>query len=199
MPTGYTADVQDGKITTLEQFAWQCARAFGACITMRDDPSDAEIPERFEPETKYHDAAIASAEGTIALLESMTEAEAEQAAAEQYEAENDQRARYRNEKAEYRQRYTSMLEKVNAWRVNPELAELRKFMLEQLQSSIESDCSEYPQPTPEKLSGATWKERRLVHERQSIAYHKAEREKEIQRTAGRNAWLAQLRADLLAA
>lgn len=49
MPTGYTASVADGTTTTLRAFALQCARAFGATVTMRDDPMSAEIPERFEP------------------------------------------------------------------------------------------------------------------------------------------------------
>ena len=45
MPTGYTADIQDGKITTLREYALSCARAFGALIMMRDDPHDAPIAD----------------------------------------------------------------------------------------------------------------------------------------------------------
>lgn len=48
MPTGYTADVQSGKVTDFAEYAMNCARAFGALVLMRDDPSDADIPERFE-------------------------------------------------------------------------------------------------------------------------------------------------------
>lgn len=47
MPTGYTANVHDG--ITFEQFVWQCARGMGALVTMRDEPTGAPIPERFEP------------------------------------------------------------------------------------------------------------------------------------------------------
>ena len=46
MPTGYTAGILDGKITTFPQFAKQCMRAFGATIHMRDDDMDAEITPR---------------------------------------------------------------------------------------------------------------------------------------------------------
>lgn len=53
MPTGYTAAVEDGTITEFDDFAWQCARAFGALIMMRDDPMSAPIPQKFEPTAEH--------------------------------------------------------------------------------------------------------------------------------------------------
>ena len=53
MPTGYTADVMDGKVTDFKLFAMQCARAFGALVIMRDEPLNAEIPDEFSP-SNYH-------------------------------------------------------------------------------------------------------------------------------------------------
>jgi len=44
MPTGYTAEIYEGeKEVTFEKFALTCARAFGACITIRDEPMSASI------------------------------------------------------------------------------------------------------------------------------------------------------------
>lgn len=62
MPTGYTAAVCDGKITEFPAFALQCARAFGALITMRDDAMNAPIPEEIKPDTSYYDKNISEAE-----------------------------------------------------------------------------------------------------------------------------------------
>ena len=45
MPTGYTAGILEGE--TFEQYALQCAKAFGALVMMRDEPSDAPIPDQF--------------------------------------------------------------------------------------------------------------------------------------------------------
>jgi len=42
MPTGYTAGIIDGEITTFPQFAKKCMRAFGATMHMRDDSLDEE-------------------------------------------------------------------------------------------------------------------------------------------------------------
>lgn len=44
MPTGYTAGILDGKITTFKDFAIKCTRAFN--IDMRDADADAEYTPR---------------------------------------------------------------------------------------------------------------------------------------------------------
>jgi hypothetical protein len=52
MPTGYTADIKNG--ISFKTFAMNCARAFGACVTLRDEPGGGDkIPEAFEAST-YH-------------------------------------------------------------------------------------------------------------------------------------------------
>lgn len=50
MPTAYTANISKG--ITFKEYALLCARNFGATITMRDEPLDAEIPE-FQPSDYY--------------------------------------------------------------------------------------------------------------------------------------------------
>ncbi len=63
MPTGYTAGILDGKITTFQQFAKQCMRAFGATIHMRDDDMDAEITPRTPSD--YYSKEIEKAKNII--------------------------------------------------------------------------------------------------------------------------------------
>ena len=46
MPTGYTAVIEDG--CTFKEYVMTCARAFGATISMREEPLSKEIPEKFE-------------------------------------------------------------------------------------------------------------------------------------------------------
>jgi len=78
MPTGYTAAVQDGTIKTLSEYAMSCARAFGATITMRDEPSDAVIPDEFTP-SPYHKDAIVRAKEDIDAWSEMTEVQRDEA------------------------------------------------------------------------------------------------------------------------
>ena len=69
MPTGYTAEVQKG--ISFDKYALNCARAFGALVSMRDEPSDKEIPEKLEP-SDYHFKAKATAENNLSTLNSLS-------------------------------------------------------------------------------------------------------------------------------
>jgi len=62
MPTGYTNCIKDG--VTFEQFVWKCARAMGALVMMRDEPSNAPIPVKFEP-SNYYAEEVAKAKAKL--------------------------------------------------------------------------------------------------------------------------------------
>lgn len=194
MPTGYTADVLDGKITDLRSFAMLCARGMGACITMRDDPWDKPIPEKFEPSPYYGDRLV-EAECALADLHSMTPDEWEAQAEATYVAECKARDEYVARKLAGRDRYDAMIAKVSAWEGAPE--GIKSFMLDQLRDARRfdcGDCSYYKEV--ERLSGEDWKAQREAELMQQSARAAAEWQKEKDRTASRNAWIAQLRASL---
>jgi hypothetical protein len=197
MPTGYTHPVQEGKITTLREFAMNCARSFGACINMRDDPADAAIPERFEPHTAYYDEALTKARAILDELPRLSTNECERRATAAHADKLDNHRRYAREKEEHRARYEALLAQVEGWHPPADLGELRKFMLDQLAQSIDFDCStKYASPEPEKLSGEAWRDSELSQAARDLAYHTEERRKEIERTEDRNRWIALLRKSL---
>lgn len=203
MPTGYTSDVKDGKVTSLRDFALACARAFGACVTLRDEPSDAPIPDEFKPETKYHDDAILKAQRDLDEIAELDAAECGRRAKADYEAELASWREYEARQDEDRNRYLSMREKVKAWEVPEELSPLKKFMLEQLTESIRFDCGGedrtnpyFDARTPKRLTGAEWRTSRLDAASKSLAYSTQQRDAEIRRVAERNKWIATLRASL---
>ena len=55
MPTGYTAGIEDGEITTGKDFLKLCTRAFGIAMDVRDEPLSVPTPTKFEPNTYYKD------------------------------------------------------------------------------------------------------------------------------------------------
>jgi hypothetical protein len=71
MVTGYTADVVDGKIKTLGQFAKQCMKAF--VPQMRDLPIDAGFVPAVPDE--YYDEKVQELEQDLAELQQTTEEE----------------------------------------------------------------------------------------------------------------------------
>lgn len=194
MPTGYTADIAKG--ITFEQYALGCARAFGALVMMRDDPSDAPIPERFEPSSYNKDGAI-KAELEIARLEKLTPSEADMAAAESM---REQVAAYRRrleEKTDLRNKYNEILAKAVQFKSpTPDHEQYRQFMIDQIRSSIEFDCGTDYLEKPAMMSGPQWLAAALVKARHDLEYHTAEQAKEVERTETRNKWVSDLRAAL---
>lgn len=53
MPTGYTAYIEDGSITTGKEFLLLCSRAFGVAVDLRDEPLSVPTPTHFEPNEYY--------------------------------------------------------------------------------------------------------------------------------------------------
>lgn len=195
MPTRYTAAVKDGEITDFPAFAMQCARAFGALITMRDEPWDAEVPESFDAHTTYHDTAIEKARADLERLYAMTTPEVQEAAEEDWQAHVAHIAEINEKRAIERQRYESMLTQVRAWEPpTTNHVELKTFMIQQLELSIDFDCKPWDvseRPTPEG-----WWSGQLSEAQRSLSYHTEQREKEIQRARERTAWVRHLRASL---
>lgn len=197
MPTGYTAPVQAGKITTLSDYALACARAFGALIDMRDAPTGAVIPNNLEPHTEYYDGMIAGAEGMLARVTAMTVAELDAAADADFREALDSHLGHVADRAGYKTRYSNMLAKVRAWSVPDDLASLKAFMENQLVDSMQVDCGErYPPEPPVRLTGDDWKAAQLRKASHDLAYGHDHRDQEVKRTAERNEWLQQLRASL---
>lgn len=189
MPTGYTADIKDG--ISFEQFVWNCARAFGALVMMRDAPQGAEIPERFEPSTSYTKWAD-EARAQIAKLKALQGEEIEIAAAGAYEVALAAWRTREEEKTELRNKYNAMLAQVVKWKPpTVDHAGLHEFMADQLRQSIDFDCR--PDDPPVKQDGATWLSQQLEYQRRMLASYLRHQAEEIERTESRNQWLKQLR------
>ena len=195
MPTGYTMDLYEGKEVTFEEFVMKCARAFGALISMKDKPLDVPIPEILKP-SDYHLREQVIAWQRLAEVESWDEEQAEREAERAYQEAVYERDKKIIEQASIRRRYEEMLNRVRAWTPpTPDHEGLKQFMIEQLEKSIEFDCSYVPDE-PKRLSGAEYKQQQIEKALSDIEYHKREYEEEIKRTHERNEWLNALRESL---
>lgn len=195
MPTGYTADIKDG--ISFEQFVMNCAKAFGACISMRDLPSDTPIPEEFEP-SSYHADKLASAREELVAYENMFEEEAVLKCMLEYRADEDNRRRRLQENLNQLESYRRMLTHVQAWVVpSADHQGLKDFMVKQIEESIKwDDSTKYlSEPTP-MIDVTDWLEAKKAKALNDIEYHKEEYAKELKKTAERNLWVSQLRESL---
>ena len=188
MPTGYAAPVQKGE-TTFNEFVMNCARAFGACITLRD--SNAPIPEEFEA-SNYHVKEHAEAVATLDKLKDIdADAKALEAYAEEMTIYNERVARMDVEK----RRYSDMLQEVKDWTPpTSDHTKLKEFMIQQLTDSRSSDC--YNIDPPKQQTGTEWLIDYTKKLTRDVNYHLKEMVKEQERVNGRSQWVKDLRGSL---
>lgn len=198
MPTGYTAPIRDGM--TFEAFVMNCARAFGALIELRDDMT-APIPDAFQP-SEYHATALEQAKKDLAVLDTMTVAEARRRAVQECsDAKDAARESVAKQEAD-RAKYDAMLVSVRAWTPPTKNHEgLKTFMVQQIEESIKFDCESSwaaQELRREPLSGAAWKEQKREQLTRDVAYHQEHHEDDVRRAAERTAWVRALRDSLSA-
>lgn len=195
MPTGYTADIPKG--ITFQQYAMNCARAFGALILMRDEPSDAPIPDEFAP-SDFHLKRIETLDAELRRIMAMSDDDCESEALKEYKEAEARRLERLAENTAMLQSYRSMLEEVKAWEPpSDDHVEMKSFMIDQIVKSIEwDDSSDYLQAAHVRHSGFTWKTQRIKTLAEDIERSLSEQAKEEERTAGRNRWVKQLRESL---
>ena len=195
MTTGYTYRVADGTVTSLKEYVMVCARAFGACIDMRDLPSDAEIPEAIEPNS-YHTDRLKEETARLWNLEAMSTFRIIKAAKADHQRALEAHYDYLDSMRDKRKRYQGMMEQVKAWVPPTDHSELKKFMIQQLEDSIKYDCNESYVSIPEPQTPEEWYESQVAKIQRSIEYHQEEADKERARATERTQWVRDLRDNL---
>jgi len=196
MPTGYTAGVATGEIKDFKTYALQCAKAFGACIMLRDEPMSDDIPE-FKPSDHY-ETSLAKAKADLEAFTAMNREQKEAL----YRKECDDRIDYAKkriaENAAQRQRYEDMLRQAKAFRApTGDHIEYAKFLVTQLEESINFDCDrDYYEKQLEAPSFAEWSKEKIKSLKWDIEYSERAHREELVRTASRNKWVRDLKASL---
>lgn len=192
MATGYTEIVKERADVTFEDFAWRCARAFGAFVMQRDDSRNAPTVVVEEPDTAYYEELLAKIRARLSELETMSAADAERMAKKDFD-EGARAAREINEHRQAtRQRYEAMMAKVEAWEPpSKDHESMKKFMLDQLRDSLQFDCGGEPW-APVRLVGAEWRADELESAARDIAYYAKRIDEARERCAKRNAWVKAL-------
>lgn len=195
MPTGYTAGILNNEINTFEEFAMECAKAFGACITLRDNPN-SDIPEKFEYDTYYLDA-LNKAKKEFEKLRCLNDDEIKIAAETDYR----QRLNFWEERQERKRKdkikLQALLNEVLDW-VPPteDHTKLKFFMIDQLEKTISFDCDNSYDKKPVEELPFTWWKKKIDDLLNNITRYTEEHKAEIKRVDNRNKWLKELRESL---
>jgi hypothetical protein len=200
MPTGYTADIAKG--ITFKEYALGCARAFGALIHMRDDNPDTPIPEKL-PQDNYHKEALEKALKDLSDFKALSSKDLMNGFLKHKKDTRAYQKKWYTEKKELAKRYANMLTQVKKYvPPTPEHENFKKFMIEQIESSIDFDCGNYADRYKSEiikiknLTKAEWYDDTLKGLQWSIDYHKKELAEESARNTGRQKWVDALRDSL---
>jgi len=197
MPTGYTSGIIDGKITTFEQFATQCSRAFGATIHMRDNPLDSP----YEPRTPsdYYENSLQSQREKLEEMKTMTD----EAIVQEFETLLNDNLEYHDRELEKTkvnlERLNSIMESAKSWVPPTEDHEgIRDYMIDQLKITIQADGdSSYhveeiirtKKELEEGIDPKVYREERIKEIEDRISYYEEEVQKELERCKKSNDWM----------
>jgi hypothetical protein len=198
MPTGYTADIERDDFT-FEDYALKCARAFGACVHQRDDPS-SDRP-RVSTDYSYHSEQLKEKVIRLKELESMNDEEIEEYGRCKKEEEVIGNDKAIQERQSLHRNYLNIMIKAINWQPPTDAhVPLKNFMIDQIEKSIEWDCDQkYYIEERDQLNSMAYRDfyiRDLDDVKSDIKYHKENLEKDRERNRGSNQWILDLYSSL---
>lgn len=200
MPTGYTAGIVDGKITTFPQFAKLCMRAMGATIHMRDEDMNIEYKQRIPSD--FYKKEMEKAKDIIRNASILSD---EQIMHEKLQELEESRTYHLNsiEKTKViSDQLLKILYQVRQWTPpTPEHAGLKDFMVNQLVETIKFDGdSTYHEEALAKSEGPldvkVLRAAMLAKGQEDLAKYTEEYRKEVERCNNSNKWVEQLIASV---
>lgn len=141
--TGYTAQIENGNITTGKDFLKLCTRAFGIAMDMREKPLSVPTPTQFEPDPYYkqkYDKAVEVRD----KWRQMTFDETKQEMIEKHNAKITQAKKSLEKYKLEDEKYKKVRNEIKEW--NPPTDEhkaLKNFALEQIDLSMNTDLYKY--------------------------------------------------------
>lgn len=189
MATGYThpiLDAPDDAPIGFRDFALTCARAFGAAIHQRDEPSST--PLRHDVVSDYYATNIIAAESRFSTAQLRTEDEWRALYDEERQKRLDDAAESEARRIRNVDRLGSLIAHVKMWEPPTEdHVEMKTFMLQQLEDTLVWDGKSYGARGIEEIE--IWREREIETAQKSVEHMKKSYAAEVERVAGRNAWI----------
>lgn len=198
MPTGYTAYIEDEKITTGEEFLKLCTRAFGIAIDLKDKPLNVPTKTHFEADSYYKEKY----EKSLELLEetkNMSFDEAANKRRKDYEEEISFHKEYAKSQILLNEKYEKVRKEVSEW-IPPTDAhkKLKKFALNQIDICVtpQRHIDEYLEKSKENFDDSDKATYEYISDIISMCQKDVDRayesyQEELKRTEEKNEWMKQ--------
>lgn len=139
MPTGYTAGILDGTITTFPQYAKLCMRAFGATIHLRDESLDAEYEKRTPSD--YYSKEIEKAKQLLKDAETLSDEEIITNRKTELETSKEYHLKAIAKAKVDTKNMNDILKDVRKWQPpTSEHTGIKDFMIDQIEKTLDFDC-----------------------------------------------------------
>ena len=196
MPTGYTAGIEDGKITTGKEFLKLCTRAFGIAIDLKDEPLSDPTPTRFEADT-YYKKRLEDENANLEKFKAMSFEEAKDEMIKAYKDRIDMYKSMLEGSLKRNEQYAKVRAEVEDWNPpTPDHIELKKFALKQIDMCIDTQeqIDRYREYANEELDDSDSAVAEYIHEqtefhRQGVKRAKESWDDEVKRTEDKNKWM----------
>ena len=196
MPTGYTAHIEYGEITTGKEFLKLCTRAFGIAIDVKDEPLSTPTPSSFEPSPFYkesYDRALKKLEE----VNKMTFDEAKIQMRADYEKRISTYKHYVERETAMNEKYAKVRKEVEEWIPPTEEHEgLKKFALEQIDMCVTKQeyIDEYLEKSKEEFDDGDEAVQNYINDIVDYYQRDIERsykswQEELERTRSKNEWM----------
>ena len=197
MPTGYTAYIEDGDITTGKEFLKLCTRAFGIAIDLKDKPLSVPTKTHYEPSPYYKEDYEETAKVRDKMRQ-LTFEEAKQQIIEKYNEDITHAKKCLDMYKSEDEKYLKVRNEVDSW-IPPtsEHEELKKFALNQIDISMNTDYCKYCEEELNKeldiSDDAVWKYINDINEFYEKDTERAYQrwQEELKRVADKNKWMKQ--------
>lgn len=196
MPTGYTAYIEDGEITTGKEFLKLCTRAFGIAIDLKDEPLSTPTPISFEPSPFYKDSYYKALK-KLEEVNKMTFDEAKIQMRADYKKRISDYKAYAERETAMNEKYSKVRKEVEEWIPPTEEHEgLKKFALEQIDMCVTKQeyIDEYLEKSKEEFDDSDEAVQNYINDIVDYYQRDAERsykywKEELERTRSKNEWM----------
>ena len=191
MALGHTAKVRSGEITDLRDFALLSLRAWRSAEG--EVEVDYNIVAAEEQPNPYYARKLDEAESRLATLKAMKAEEAELHSRDVYGKAHNAWSEWTRERKARQKRTQGMLKKLKTWKPpTPDLAELKHFMREELETALAHEVLEADPPKPSRAAARKHLTEALEQAERDVAYYARKVEEEESRVEQENAHLRAL-------
>jgi hypothetical protein len=188
---GHSAKVRSGEITELRDYALLSLRAWRSSdgeVEIGYDVASAE-----EQPNPYYARKLAEAQSRLASLKAVKAEEAQLHSHETHGKAHSAWSEWTRERKARRARTQGMLKKLKSWKPpTQDLAELKHFMREELETALADEALESDPPKPSRIAARKHLAEALEQAERDVAHYARKVEEEERRVARENEHLRAL-------